>query len=120
MHVKGGEVGRLVGFLSNIRALIQLEDVYIVVAAEFVVTDHRGPRIDWTVWAELDDLLTTSDLNHLRLVTFDVDVDECWCGDLVPEAPLATNEVACFEATFPKLAHRGVLQVNEVDLMEWI
>ncbi|KAF7347422.1 hypothetical protein MVEN_01498100 [Mycena venus] len=78
-YVDGKEGGRLMGFLSNVCALIQLEDVHIVARAELLVTaDDLYPSIDWTVWGELDELFTASQLNHLRRVTFDVDVSVCW------------------------------------------
>ncbi|KAF7347403.1 hypothetical protein MVEN_01496200 [Mycena venus] len=118
-YVNAEEGGRLVGFLSNVSALAQLEDVHIVIGAEIlVIPDNRSPSIDWTAWGELDELFAAPPLIRLRRVTFDVDVSECWDLDLYygVDTSLGPNEVARFEAMFSKLRQRGVLRVNEVNL----
>jgi hypothetical protein len=102
---------RLVGFVSNIRALTQLEDVHIQIEAHTTWPEC----IDWNVWAELDDLLTASELNHLRLVTMDVCM--YWNESLVacaPNTPAVTNELGRLKAVLPKLIHSGILQVNPI------
>ncbi|KAJ7899076.1 hypothetical protein B0H13DRAFT_2031116 [Mycena leptocephala] len=102
---------RLVGFVSNIRALTQLEDVHIQIEAHTTWPEC----IDWNVWAELDDLLTASELNHLRLITMDVCM--YWNESLVacaPNTPAVTNELGRLKAVLPKLIHSGILQVNPI------
>ncbi|KAF7357680.1 hypothetical protein MVEN_00813600 [Mycena venus] len=98
----------LVGFLSNIYALTQLEVLQISVVAE---TRPPSECIKWDAWARFDDLLTTSSLDHLRRVALDVCV--VWDNSLTPcTPPIVKSELARLETTLPKLARRGVLQVE--------
>lgn len=100
---------RLVGFLTCIPDLIDLEDLYFEVEAH--TTWPQG--IDWSVWSDLDGLLTASELQHFRRLTLDVCLhsgnNHVACA---PDAPAAKSELARLSAAMPKLFSRGLLHVH--------